>query len=149
MKFDDILYHLGEFGRYQKRLYILLCLPAISVGSFMMGLVLIMETPKHRYFLFSLSLSLFWALVLFFSLSFHSFLMISRSSFFLFLFLSFFWFYCFSSNNPRIFFTISLFILLYLLLNFKLVNTLFIVFYWNAYLINDIYSAMNIISFQN
>lgn len=48
MKFDDILYHLGEFGRYQKRLYILLCLPAISVGGFMMGLVLTMETPKHR-----------------------------------------------------------------------------------------------------
>ena len=57
MKFDDILFHLGEFGRYQKRLYVLLCLPAISVGSFMMGLVLIMETPKHRYSL-SLSLSL-------------------------------------------------------------------------------------------
>lgn len=48
MKFDDILFHLGEFGRYQKRLYILLCLPAISVGGFMMGLVLTMETPKHR-----------------------------------------------------------------------------------------------------
>ncbi|XP_048771493.2 organic cation transporter protein-like [Ostrea edulis] len=48
MKFDDILYSLGEFGRYQKRLYLLLCLPAISVGCFMMGLVLTMETPKHR-----------------------------------------------------------------------------------------------------
>ncbi|XP_061177652.1 organic cation transporter protein-like [Saccostrea echinata] len=48
MKFDDILYHLGEFGRYQKRLYLLLCLPAISVACFMMGLVLIMESPKHR-----------------------------------------------------------------------------------------------------
>ncbi|KAK3098840.1 hypothetical protein FSP39_023568 [Pinctada imbricata] len=48
MKFDDILVKLGEFGFYQKRLYLLLCLPAISVGSFMMSLVLTMETPKHR-----------------------------------------------------------------------------------------------------
>lgn len=126
MKFDDILYHLGEFGRYQKRLYILLCLPAISVGGFMMGLVLTMETPKHRYFLFSLSPSLSFELSFsYFSFSLLSFLLYDMTfSFFLSFFLSKLWFYCFSSNNLRIFSTISLFILLcesYLLLKFKLV----------------------------
>ncbi|KAJ8315587.1 hypothetical protein KUTeg_007737, partial [Tegillarca granosa] len=48
MKFDDILSKLGEFGAYQKRLYLLLCIPAISVGSFMMMLIVVMETPEHR-----------------------------------------------------------------------------------------------------
>jgi len=48
MRFDDILSKLGEFGAYQKRLYFLLCIPAISVGSFMMMLVIIMASPEHR-----------------------------------------------------------------------------------------------------
>lgn len=48
MKFDDILMKLGEFGFYQKRLYVLLCLPAISVGCFMMNLVFVMKTSDHR-----------------------------------------------------------------------------------------------------
>ncbi|XP_069140758.1 organic cation transporter protein-like [Argopecten irradians] len=48
MKFDDILVHIGEFGFYQKRLYLLLCMPAISVGCYMMMLVIIMATPQHR-----------------------------------------------------------------------------------------------------
>ncbi|XP_033739920.1 organic cation transporter protein-like [Pecten maximus] len=48
MKFDDILIHIGEFGFYQKRLYLLLCMPAISVGCYMMMLVIIMATPEHR-----------------------------------------------------------------------------------------------------
>lgn len=48
MKFDDILMKLGEFGFYQKRLYVLLCLPAISVGCFMMNLVFVMKISDHR-----------------------------------------------------------------------------------------------------
>ncbi|XP_061175966.1 organic cation transporter protein-like [Saccostrea echinata] len=48
MKFDDILLKLGEFGPYQKRLYFLLCIPAISVGCYMLNLVIILETPGHR-----------------------------------------------------------------------------------------------------
>jgi len=48
MKFDDILRELGEFGFYQKRLYLLLCIPAISVGSFMMGNIILLYTPEHR-----------------------------------------------------------------------------------------------------
>lgn len=115
MKFDDILYHLGEFGRYQKRLYILLCLPAISVGGFMMGLVLTMETPKHRYFLFSLSLSLSFEL----SFSYFSFSLLS--------FLFFYDFFILISCMKAICF-----------LN---LNWSFPVFQSIAYLINDIYSA--------
>lgn len=48
MKFDDVLLKLGEFGPYQKRLYFLLCIPAISVGCYMLNLVIILETPNHR-----------------------------------------------------------------------------------------------------
>ncbi|XP_022286350.2 organic cation transporter protein-like [Crassostrea virginica] len=48
MKFDDVLLKLGEFGPYQKRLYFLLCIPAISVGCYMLNLVIILETPQHR-----------------------------------------------------------------------------------------------------
>ncbi|XP_063404776.1 organic cation transporter protein-like [Mytilus trossulus] len=48
MKFDDILKHIGEFGYYQKRLYLLLCLPAISTGCFMMMLIFVMHAPDHR-----------------------------------------------------------------------------------------------------
>ncbi|KAJ8314567.1 hypothetical protein KUTeg_006717, partial [Tegillarca granosa] len=48
MKFDDILIHLGEFGYYQIRLYLLLCIPAITTGCYMMGLVFYMAPPEHR-----------------------------------------------------------------------------------------------------
>ncbi|XP_015589763.1 organic cation transporter protein isoform X2 [Cephus cinctus] len=30
MAYDDVILHMGEFGRYQRRIYLLLCLPAIS-----------------------------------------------------------------------------------------------------------------------
>lgn len=49
MKFDDILVNIGQFGLYQKRLYLLLCLPAISAGCYMMMLVFVMHAPDHRY----------------------------------------------------------------------------------------------------
>ena len=45
MKFDDILVHLGQFGYYQKRLYLLLCLPAVSTGCYMMMLFFVMHAP--------------------------------------------------------------------------------------------------------
>lgn len=48
MKFDDILVKVGEFGFYQKRLYLILCIPAINVGCYMMMLVYTMHTPDHR-----------------------------------------------------------------------------------------------------
>ncbi|XP_048774399.2 organic cation transporter protein-like isoform X1 [Ostrea edulis] len=48
MKFDDILQDVGEFGKYQKFVYFLLCLPSFACGLFMMHLVFVMETPNHR-----------------------------------------------------------------------------------------------------
>ena len=52
MKFDDILKDVGEFGKYQKAVYFLLCLPSFATGLFMMHLVFVMETPNYRYFFF-------------------------------------------------------------------------------------------------
>nr|XP_022328515.1 organic cation transporter protein-like isoform X2 [Crassostrea virginica] len=48
MKFDDILKDVGEFGKYQKAVYFLLCLPSFATGLFMMHLVFVMETPNYR-----------------------------------------------------------------------------------------------------
>ncbi|XP_061189312.1 organic cation transporter protein-like [Saccostrea echinata] len=48
MKFDDILKDVGEFGKYQKFVYFLLCIPSFACGLFMMHLVFVMETPNYR-----------------------------------------------------------------------------------------------------
>ncbi|BFZ25234.1 hypothetical protein BsWGS_28273 [Bradybaena similaris] len=48
MKFDEILVHIGEFGPYQKRVYFLLCLPALLCGAQVMSIVFTMATPMHR-----------------------------------------------------------------------------------------------------
>lgn len=48
MKFDEILVVLGEFGLYQKRTYILVGLPAINAGVFMMINVFLLGNPDHR-----------------------------------------------------------------------------------------------------
>jgi len=48
MKFDDILKDIGELGLYQKRLILVLYLPAISVASFMMMNIVLLYTPDHR-----------------------------------------------------------------------------------------------------
>ncbi|XP_061178604.1 organic cation transporter protein-like [Saccostrea echinata] len=48
MKFDDILQEVGEFGKYQKFVYFLLCIPSFACGLFMMHLVFVMETPNYR-----------------------------------------------------------------------------------------------------
>ncbi|WAR08261.1 ORCT-like protein, partial [Mya arenaria] len=40
MKFDDITVLLGEFGKYQKILYFLVCLPAIFTGMQMLSCAL-------------------------------------------------------------------------------------------------------------
>ncbi|XP_069136069.1 organic cation transporter protein-like [Argopecten irradians] len=45
---EDILKKIGEFGRYQIFLFLLMCLPSISNGCYMMALVLLAYTPKHR-----------------------------------------------------------------------------------------------------
>ncbi|XP_067675071.1 organic cation transporter protein-like [Haliotis asinina] len=48
MKFDDVLRHVGEFGAYQKRIYFLLCLPAITHGARMMVSAFLQYVQKHR-----------------------------------------------------------------------------------------------------
>ncbi|XP_046556221.1 organic cation transporter protein-like [Haliotis rubra] len=49
MNFDDVLRQLGEFGPYQKWLYILLCLPAIP-GSIQViqAVIFLFAVPEHR-----------------------------------------------------------------------------------------------------
>ncbi|XP_046378548.2 organic cation transporter protein-like [Haliotis rufescens] len=49
MNFDDVLRQLGEFGTYQKWLYVLLCLPAIA-GSIQViqAVVFLFAVPEHR-----------------------------------------------------------------------------------------------------
>ena len=48
MKFDDLLREVGEFGRYQKWVYFWSCLPAVSVGAFMLLNVIVFGVPEHR-----------------------------------------------------------------------------------------------------
>ncbi|KAK6169542.1 hypothetical protein SNE40_020578 [Patella caerulea] len=48
MKFDEIIEILGEFGPYQKRLYYLVCLPAISCAMQMLVTVFTLSIPNHR-----------------------------------------------------------------------------------------------------
>ena len=49
MKFDDLVKRLGEFGPYQKRVYFLLCLPAITGSMQTFIYVFSMGVPGHRY----------------------------------------------------------------------------------------------------
>ncbi|XP_069673393.1 organic cation transporter protein isoform X2 [Periplaneta americana] len=48
MAYDDVLPHLGEFGRYQKRIYLLLCLPAILCALHKLAGVFLQANVKHR-----------------------------------------------------------------------------------------------------
>ncbi|ESO84004.1 hypothetical protein LOTGIDRAFT_108246 [Lottia gigantea] len=48
MKFDDILEYLGEFGAYQKRLYITVCIPSISIAMQVLLPVFILAIPNFR-----------------------------------------------------------------------------------------------------
>ncbi|XP_045197588.2 organic cation transporter protein-like isoform X2 [Mercenaria mercenaria] len=48
MKFDEITSLLGEFGKYQKILYVLVCLPATFSGLQILSSVFSLSIPKHR-----------------------------------------------------------------------------------------------------
>ncbi|KAL4232572.1 hypothetical protein ACF0H5_007262 [Mactra antiquata] len=48
MKFDDITLMLGEFGKYQKILYYLVCLTGIFTGMQMLSSVFTLAIPDHR-----------------------------------------------------------------------------------------------------
>ncbi|XP_041374429.1 organic cation transporter protein-like [Gigantopelta aegis] len=48
MKYDDILVELGEFGSYQRRIYILVSLPVLFGAMHIVSSVFILASPKHR-----------------------------------------------------------------------------------------------------
>lgn len=48
MGYDEVLSHLGDFGRYQKRIYLLVCLPAICCAFHKLASVFLMAKPDHR-----------------------------------------------------------------------------------------------------
>ncbi|XP_064550514.1 organic cation transporter protein-like [Drosophila montana] len=48
MGYDDVIAHLGEFGRYQKRIYLLLCLPAIVCAFHKLAGVFLLARPDFR-----------------------------------------------------------------------------------------------------
>ncbi|KAH1003435.1 hypothetical protein HUJ04_003451 [Dendroctonus ponderosae] len=45
MGYDDVISMLGDFGRYQKRIYFLLCLPAILCAFHKLGNVFLIAEP--------------------------------------------------------------------------------------------------------
>lgn len=48
MGFDDVIPILGDFGKYQKRIYFLLCLPAITSAFHKLGNVFLLAEPQYR-----------------------------------------------------------------------------------------------------
>ncbi|XP_057657694.1 organic cation transporter protein [Diorhabda carinulata] len=48
MSYDDVISLLGEFGRYQRKIYFLLCLPAILCAFQKLGNVFLIAEPNYR-----------------------------------------------------------------------------------------------------
>ena len=50
MNYDDVLPYLskGNFGKYQKKIYILLCLPSILCAFIKLAGVFLLAVPEHR-----------------------------------------------------------------------------------------------------
>ncbi|KAF7267223.1 hypothetical protein GWI33_019552 [Rhynchophorus ferrugineus] len=48
MGFDEVIPLLGDFGKYQKRVYFLLCLPAITSAFHKLGNVFLLAEPQYR-----------------------------------------------------------------------------------------------------
>lgn len=48
MGYDEVIPHLGGFGKYQKRIYFLVCLPAISCALHKLAGVFLLAKPDHR-----------------------------------------------------------------------------------------------------
>ncbi|KAH9525167.1 hypothetical protein Btru_000522 [Bulinus truncatus] len=47
-KFDDVIHELGEFGTYQKRMFLLACLVSIPTSFHILMSVFILAVPDHR-----------------------------------------------------------------------------------------------------
>lgn len=48
MAYDDVLHHIGGFGRYQKRIYFLLCLTVIPCAFHKLAGVFLGGKPHYR-----------------------------------------------------------------------------------------------------
>jgi MFS transporter, OCT family, solute carrier family 22 (organic cation transporter), member 4/5 len=50
MNFDDVLPYLsrGDFGKYQKKIYVLLCLPSVLAAFHKLAGVFLLAVPDHR-----------------------------------------------------------------------------------------------------
>ena len=48
MDFDQILEEIGEFGRYQKTNYLLICLPVMFAAANSLSYVFTAGTPAYR-----------------------------------------------------------------------------------------------------
>lgn len=48
MGYDDVFPYLGEFGRYQRRIYLLVCLPAMSCAFHKLAGVFLLAKPDFR-----------------------------------------------------------------------------------------------------
>ncbi|XP_011211490.2 organic cation transporter protein [Bactrocera dorsalis] len=48
MSYDDVINYLGDFGKYQKQIYFLLCLPAISCAFHKLAGVFLLARPEFR-----------------------------------------------------------------------------------------------------
>ncbi|XP_030375309.1 organic cation transporter protein isoform X2 [Scaptodrosophila lebanonensis] len=51
LDFDDILTEIGEFGRYQRRNYLLICLPVLFAAANSLSYVFTAGTPKYRCYI--------------------------------------------------------------------------------------------------
>ena len=49
MKLDELLQQIGEFGPYQKRVYILAAIPTIFCAAESLSVIFIFFFPEHRY----------------------------------------------------------------------------------------------------
>lgn len=49
MSYDDVIAKMGQFGPYQRRIYILLCLPAISCAFHKLAGVFLSAKMNSRY----------------------------------------------------------------------------------------------------
>ena len=49
MKYDDLVEELGEFGPYQRKVYVITCLPAAVAAIQTLVSVFILAVPEHRF----------------------------------------------------------------------------------------------------
>nr|KAI8758146.1 organic cation transporter protein-like [Biomphalaria glabrata] len=48
MKFDDVIHELGDFGSYQKRMFLLTCLVSVPTSFHILMSVFVLAVPDHR-----------------------------------------------------------------------------------------------------